>query len=75
MVTYAALDLLPASQRSDTWLGRPALLDKWRIASDLRDLGLRTPDTLLVELVTPAKAVEKPSLPIVVKRRVSSGGL
>jgi hypothetical protein len=74
-VTYAALDLLPASQRSDSWLGRPALLDKWRIASDLRDLGLRTPDSLLVELVSPAKAVEQLSLPIVVKRRVSSGGL
>ncbi len=75
MVTYAALDLLSASQRSDNWLGRSALLDKWRIASYLRDLGLRTPDTLLVELVSPAQAVEKLSLPIVVKRRVSSGGL
>jgi hypothetical protein len=75
LVTYAALDLLPESQRSDTWLGRSALLDKWCIASDLPDLGLRTPDTLLVELVSPAKAVEELSLPIVVKRRVSSGGL
>lgn len=75
MVTYAALDLLPASQRSDAWLGRPALLDKWRIANDLRDLGLRTPDTLLVDLVTPRTAVEILSLPIVIKRRVSSSGL
>jgi hypothetical protein len=75
MVTYAALDLLPAAQRSDTWLGRPALLDKWRIASDLRNLGLHTPDTLLVELATPAGAVDKLSFPVVVKRRVSSGGL
>ncbi|MGP8010097.1 MAG: ATP-grasp domain-containing protein [Acidimicrobiales bacterium] len=75
IVTYAALDLLPASQRSDSWLGRRALLDKWRIAGDLRALGLRTPDTLLVELVTPAEAEEILSLPMVVKRRVSSGGL
>ena len=75
IVAYAALDLLPASQRSVTWLGCPALLDKWCIASDLHDLGLRTPDTLLLEIVSPAKAVEKLSLPIVVKRRVSSGGL
>jgi len=75
LVTYAALDLLPASQRSDTWLGRPALLDKWRIANDLRDLGLHAPDTFLVELVSPEQAVAKLSLPIVVKRRVSTGGL
>ncbi len=75
MVAYAALDLLPASQRSDVWLGRRALLDKWQIATDLRDMGFNTPDTLLVENLSAAKAVESLSFPIVVKRRLSSGGL
>ena len=74
VTTYAALDLLLASQRSDIWIGRSAFLDKWRVASDLRDLGLRTPDTLLAEVTSPIEAVEKLSIPIVMKRRVSSSG-
>lgn len=74
LTTYAALSLLPDSQRSDFWVGRTTFLDKWRVANDLRDLGLRTPDTLLAEVTTPQEAVQKFSLPIVVKRRVSSSG-
>jgi hypothetical protein len=66
--------MLPASQRSDTWIGRSAFLDKWRVASDLRDLGLRVPDTLLLEVTSPAEAVAQMSLPIVLKRKVSSSG-
>jgi len=72
--TYAALDLLPASQRSDLWIGRSASLDKWRVASDLREFGLRTPDTLLAEVTSPIEAVAQLSIPIVMKRRVSSSG-
>jgi len=74
MTTYEALDLLPASQRSDVWIGRSAFLDKWRVANNLRDLGLRTPDTLLAEFTSPIEAVAHLSLPIVLKRRVSSSG-
>jgi hypothetical protein len=74
MMTYAALDLLPASQRSDLWIGRSAFLDKWRVASDSRDIGLRTPDTLLADVTSPIEAVAQFSLPIVLKRRVSSSG-
>jgi hypothetical protein len=74
LTTYAALGLLPESQRSDLWLGRTTFLDKLSVASDLRDLGLRTPDTLLADVTTPREAVQEFSLPIVVKRRVSSSG-
>jgi hypothetical protein len=73
-VTYAALDLVPDSQRSDVWAGRTAILDKWRIASFLRELGLRTPDTLLASETSPTDAVSSLSLPIVLKRRVGSSG-
>jgi len=72
--TYAALSLLPASQRSDIWVGRSVFLDKWDVAQVLRDLGLRAPDTLLADATSPAEAIEKFSLPIVLKRRVSSSG-
>lgn len=74
LTTYAALNLLPESQRSDFWVGRTTFLDKWRVASDLRGLGLRTPDTLLADVTTPIEAVQEFSLPIVIKRRVSSSG-
>jgi len=74
MTTYAALDLLPAAQRSDVWIGRAALLDKWRVAGVLRDLGLRSPDTLLLVGTSPIEAVAQLSLPIVLKRRVGSSG-
>lgn len=74
LTTYAALELLPASQRSDLWIGRSAFLDKWCVSSDLRDLGLRTPDTLLADFASPIEAVAQFSLPIVMKRRVSSSG-
>ena len=74
MTTYAALSLLPSSQRSDIWIGRSAFLDKWRVTNALRDLGFRTPDTLLADATSPIEAVAKLSLPIVMKRRVSSSG-
>lgn len=73
-VTYAALDLLPASQRSNTWNGRPSILDKWYVSGVLRDIGLRTPETLLFETTSPAEAVAQLSLPIVLKRRVGASG-
>jgi hypothetical protein len=74
LTTYAALNLLPESQRSDFWSGRTTFLDKWHVASELRCLGLRTPDALLVDVATPSDAVREFSLPIVVKRRISSSG-
>jgi len=74
MTTYAAVSLLPPSQRSDLWIGRAAFLDKLRVASDLREFGLRTPDTLLADVTSPIEAVAQLSLPIVLKRRVSSSG-
>jgi hypothetical protein len=74
MTTYAALDLLPAAMRSDTWVGRSQILDKWNISDTLRDLGFRTPDTLLADATSPSDAVALFSLPIVLKRRVGSSG-
>jgi hypothetical protein len=74
MTTYAALNLLPSSQRSDLWIGRSAFLDKWSVANAVRHLGLRTPDTLLADATSPIEAVAKLSLPIVLKRRVGSSG-
>jgi hypothetical protein len=74
MTIYSALNLLPASQRSDIWSGRSEYLDKWHVSSVLRDLGLRTPDTLLADIASPTEAVAKLSLPIVLKRRVGSSG-
>jgi hypothetical protein len=74
MTTYAALELLPASMRSDVWKGRSLVLDKWNISRDLRNLGLRTPDTLLADVTSPIEAIEQFSLPIVLKRRVGSSG-
>jgi hypothetical protein len=65
MRTYAALNLLPASQRSDIWAGRSAFLDKWDAASALRELGLRTPDTLLADVSSPSEAIAQLSLPII----------
>jgi hypothetical protein len=72
--TYSALDLLPAPQRSDLWSGRSVFLDKWDVANTLQKLGIRTPDTLLADSVSPVQAVEKFSLPIVFKPRVGSSG-
>ena len=72
--TYVGLDLLPASSRSDIWKGRSLLLDKWKTSNALRNLGLRTPDTLLADVTSPRKAIEQFSLPIVLKRRVGSSG-
>jgi hypothetical protein len=74
MTTYAALNLLPSSQRSDIWIGRSAFLDKWSVANAVRHLGLRTPDVLLADATSPIEAVDKLSLPIVLKRRVGSSG-
>ena len=74
MTTYAALNLLPASQRSDIWIGRSAFLDKWDVASTLRDLRIRTPDALLAEFTSPIEAVAQLTFPIVLKRRVGSSG-
>jgi len=74
VTSYAALDLLPAAQRSDVWIGRSAFLDKWRVAGVLRELGLRTPDALLADATSPIEAVATLSLPIVLKRRVGSSG-
>lgn len=74
MTTYAALNLLPSSQRSDLWIGRTAFLDKSSLANAVRHLGLRTPDTLLAEANSPIEAVAKLSLPIVLKRRMGSSG-
>jgi hypothetical protein len=74
MTTYAALNLLPASQRPDIWIGRSAFLDKWKVASTLRGLGIPTPDALLAEFTSPIEAVAQLSLPIVLKRRVGSSG-
>jgi biotin carboxylase len=55
-------------------VGRSDFLDKWKVAHVLRDLGLRAPDTLLADATSPAEAIKKFSLPIVLKRRVSSSG-
>ena len=74
MNTYAALNLLPISHRSDRWVGRSAILDKWRVSGVLRDLGLRTPDTLLADVTSADEAVAKLSLPIVLKSRVDASG-
>jgi hypothetical protein len=74
MTTYAALDLLPSAMRSDAWVGRSQILDKWKISDTLRDLGFRTPDTLLAGTTSPSDAVALFSLPIVLKRRVGSSG-
>jgi hypothetical protein len=74
MTTYAALELLPASQWSRTWTSRSAVLDKWKVSTALREFGLRTPDTILADLTSPAEAVNKLSLPIVLKRRVGASG-
>jgi len=74
MNTYAALNLLPISHRSDRWVGRSAILDKWRVSGVLRDLGLRTPDTLLADGTSADEAVAKLSLPIVLKSRVDASG-
>jgi hypothetical protein len=68
--TYAALGLLPISQRSDIWSGRAEFLDKWKVATKLREIGLQTPDTLLVESHSPDEAIASFSLPIVLKSRV-----
>ena len=72
--TYAALSLLPTSRRSDLWAGRSDLLDKFRVGPVLRDIGLRTPDTLPAS-VSGRKAVAELSLPIVLKRRVGASGV
>jgi hypothetical protein len=72
--TYAALDLLPADQRTDLWAGRSDLLDKCRVGGVLRDIGLRTPDALGADLVSARQAVAELSLPIVLKRRVGASG-
>ncbi len=74
IATYSALDLMPASQRSNKWAGRSSLLDKWRVSGALRDLGLTTPAALLADTVSPAEAVAALSLPIVLKRRVGASG-
>jgi len=72
--TYRALDLLPKCQRSNNWEGRSVLIDKLVMATQLRNLGLRTPDTLLIETTTATEAVAQFSLPIAFKRRISSSG-
>jgi hypothetical protein len=72
--TYDALNLLPLSQRSDIWIDRSAFLDKWSVANEMRELGLRTPDTLLADAFSPEDAIATLSLPIVLKRRVGSSG-
>jgi hypothetical protein len=72
--TYAALDLLPSSQRSDMWIGRSAFLDKWDVAQILRDIGVHAPDTLLASVTSSFEAVEELSTPIVLKKRVGSSG-
>jgi hypothetical protein len=74
VTTYAALELLPPSTRSDIWNGRSLVLDKWDISRVFHNLGLQTPDTLLADVTTPHEAVEQFSLPIVLKRRVGSSG-
>src|SRR5665213_2026335 len=48
--SYSALDLLPQRQRSDIWAGRSTILDKLNNATFFRELGLRTPESLPVEL-------------------------
>lgn len=72
--TYAALDRLPAEQRSKLWEGRSEVIDKWHVAGVLRDAGLWTPDVLAADSVAPRDAVAQLSLPIVLKRRVSAAG-
>jgi hypothetical protein len=74
VTAYAAVQMLPARQRSDLWTGRSEILDKWNIAKFVRELGLRSPETLLASLVSADEAVAKLTLPIVLKRRVGSSG-
>jgi|SRR5665213_217288 len=72
--SYSALDLLPQRQRSDIWAGRSTILDKLNNATFFRELGLRTPESLPVELTPVNEAVARLSLPIVLKRRIGSSG-
>jgi ATP-grasp domain len=72
--TYAALSLLPTARRSDLWAGRSDLLDKFAVGPVLRDIGLRTPDTLPAS-VSGRNAVAELSLPIVLKKRVGASGV
>lgn len=73
-IAYAAVNLLPSSQRSDFWIGRSEFIDKWDVAITLRNLGIPTPDALLAECASPIEAVAQLSLPIVLKRRVGAAG-
>jgi len=72
--TYTALDRLRATQRSNLWKGRSAVIDKWHVAGVLRDAGLSVPDTLAADSVATRDAIAQLSLPIVLKRRVSAAG-
>jgi ATP-grasp domain len=74
-VTYAALSMLPPDQRSDLWVGRSDMLDKFEVGRLLRDLRLRVPDTLAADMVSPSQAVAQLSLPIVLKKRLGSSGV
>lgn len=74
LTSYEALNLLPASQRSDIWVGRPAIIDKWDLREFLDELGLQSPEALVVAFTPADEAVKQLSLPIIVKRRVGSSG-
>jgi hypothetical protein len=73
-LTYAALELNSPVPASKMWESRSSFLDKWSVTNTLRDRALRAPESLLAENHSPADAVAKLSLPIVVKRRVGSAG-
>jgi hypothetical protein len=72
--TYAALSLLPPEQRSNLWVGRAAVFDKLCVAAILGDAGLRVPETLPLDSISPAEAVAQLTLPIVLKRKVGAAG-
>ena len=73
-LTYAALKLVPPAQLVSDWNDRTSLLDKLSVTKTLRDRSLCTPDNFLVKAFSPAEAVARLSLPMVVKRRVGSAG-